>query len=80
MKIIRIDSTGHTEVEVETAEAAIAEVEKMMNDPAVRGRYSLLVEDPPGTNAVRTAEPADLKDASPEAKVWLVPQLVGGGA
>lgn len=47
MRIIRLDASGHTETVVETAEAAIAEVERLMNvnNPALRGRYGLLGDE-----------------------------------
>ena len=84
MKIIRLDSRqsgnargGHTEVEVETAEQAGAEIERMMNEAGYPA--TVLVEDPPGTDGRRAGSPAEaVAGASPAAQVWIIPQLVGG--
>jgi len=71
MTLIKLDRTGHTEVELDT-DAMIAALEKEMN-----GRMAVVAEEP-GKEPTYLRAPEDARTLSPEATVTVMPQLMGG--
>ena len=72
MKLIKLDRTGHTELDLGTEEM-IEELQKEMNAP---GKVAIAEE--PGKAPVYLRKPEQAKDLSPEARVTIAPQLMGG--
>ncbi len=72
MILIKLDRTGHTELAVDTDEM-IKELEQEMNS----GRKVVIAEEP-GKEPTYLRKPEQAKDLSPEARVTVAPQLMGG--
>lgn len=71
MRFIRLDHTGHTELDL-APEEMIAELEKEMNQGNV-----VIVEEP-GKEASYLRSPKDFKATDPGTQVTVMPQLQGG--
>ena len=71
MTLIRLDRTGHTELELGTDEM-IRELEKDMN----RGR--VMIAEEPGKAATYLRSPDQVRDLDPQTRVTIAPQLRGG--
>lgn len=71
MRLIKLDKTGHTELDLSTDEM-IAELEKEMNGGKA------VVAEAPGQEPTYLRRPEDARGLSPEAKVTVMPQLAGG--
>lgn len=72
MKLIKLDRTGHTELEL-SPDAMIAELEKEMNSG-----WKVVIAEEPGKEPVYLRKPEQVKDLSPAAQVTVAPQLMGG--
>ena len=72
MKLIKLDRTGHTELELGTEEM-IEALQQEMNAP---GKVAIAEE--PGKPPIYLRRPEQAKDLSPEARVTIAPQLMGG--
>ena len=72
MKLIKLDRTGHTELDLGT-DGMIEELQKEMN---TAGKVAIAEE--PGKAPVYLRKPEQAKDLSPEARVTIAPQLMGG--
>ena len=72
MTLIKLDRTGHTELDL-TPEEMVTELEAEMNS----GRKVVIVEEP-GKEPSYLRTPQQAKDLSPEARVTVAPQLMGG--
>ena len=72
MTLIVLNHTGHTEQELDT-EAMIAALEREMN-----GGGKVIVAEAPGAEPAYLRTPADARDLAPDARVTVMPQLMGG--
>lgn len=72
MKLIKLDHTGHTELDLGTDEM-IEALQKEMNTP---GKVAIAEE--PGKQPVYLRSPEQAKDLAPDARVTVAPQLMGG--
>lgn len=72
MKFIKLDRTGHTELDLGTEEM-IEALQKEMNTP---GKVAIAEE--PGKAPVYLRTPEQAKDLAPETRVTIAPQLMGG--
>jgi len=72
MKLVKLDSTGHTELELDT-EGMIKELEKEMNS----GRKVAVAEEP-GKGPVYIRKPEQVRGLHPESEVTVMPRLAGG--
>ena len=72
MKLIKLDHTGHAEVDLDT-EQMIEALQKEMNTP---GKVAIAEE--PGKPPTYLRTPEQAKDLAPEARVTIAPQLMGG--
>ena len=72
MKLIKLDRTGHTELDLGTDEM-IEELQKEMNAPG-----KVVIAEEPGKAPIYLRTPEQAKDLSPEARVTIAPQLMGG--
>lgn len=72
MKLIRLDHTGHTELELGTDEM-IRELERDMNS----GRKVVIAEEP-GKEPVYLRSPDSVRDLDPSSRIMVAPQLQGG--
>lgn len=71
MRLLILDRTGHTEVEVDTDEM-IRQLEREMN-----GSKAVVAEEP-GREPRYLRTPEQARDLRPEAVVTVMPQLMGG--
>lgn len=76
MKLIRLDHTGHTDVEV-NADEAIRQIEAWMNEVGEK-RLTVLAEPRPGAPSQRVKDLEDLLRLPDTTQVFVFPQLVGG--
>ena len=74
LTVIHGRTRGHVDVEAPVDEI-ITRIEAEMNDPS--HRLTLMVEEKPGEAAVPMADATALREL-PEARAWIIPQLVGG--
>ena len=72
MILIKLDRTGHTELDLTPGEM-ITELEKEMNT----GRKVVIAEEP-GKEPVYLRKPEQAKDLAPASRVTVAPQLMGG--
>jgi hypothetical protein len=72
MKYIKLDQTGHTEIDY-AADQMIAQLEKDMAGGAVA-----VIAHEPDKGFAYLRRPSDVKKLSDQAAVTVVPQLVGG--
>lgn len=72
MKLIKLDHTGHTELDLGTEEM-IEELQKEMNTPG-----KVVIAEEPGKAPVYLRAPEDAKDLATDARVTVAPQLMGG--
>lgn len=72
MKLIRLDKTGHTELDL-TPEEMIRELERDMNTPG-----KVAIAEQPGQAPTYLRRPQDAKELDPATRVTVAPQLQGG--
>lgn len=72
MTLIKLDRTGHTELDL-SPEEMVKELEQEMNS----GRKVVIAEQP-GQEPVYLRKAEQAKDLSPQARVTVAPQLMGG--
>ena len=71
MILIRLDRTGHTELDL-GVDAMITELEKDMN----LGR--VMIAEEPGKAATYLREAGEVRDLDPQTRITVAPQLQGG--
>ena len=72
MKLIKLDVTGHTEVEC-NVDQMIAELEKEMN----AGRKVAVAKEP-GKDPIYVRRPFQVMGLHPDTEVTVMPQIAGG--
>ena len=72
MKLVKLDRTGHTELECDV-DQMIAELEKEMNT----GRKVAVAEEP-GKESIYVRKPDQVRRLHPDTVVTVMPQLAGG--
>lgn len=73
MKFIKLDHTGHTEIDY-AADQMIAQLEKELGS----GNNVVVIAQELKKPPMYVRRPSDVKDLSEDATVTVVPQLVGG--
>jgi len=74
MKILRLDSSGHTEVEC-TNEEVVGALERMMNSQP--NRFAVAVKEP-GKDETFTKDLKGISTMDPNTEITLMPSFVGG--